>query len=94
VLHAFDAAKSAHGYELLTVDSIVPGAVPRVGIDNLWLVWEEGYTGDYWRAMRERYGLHEAPFENDGLPLGVRLGLRRRGDAARSRPVRPPLQRP
>ncbi len=26
----------------------------------------------YWQAFRERYGMHEAPFNNGGYPLGVR----------------------
>ena len=26
--------------------------------------------GDYARAFRERYGLHEAPYDNGGLPMG------------------------
>jgi mono/diheme cytochrome c family protein len=72
VLHPYDAQMAAHGYELLTATTIMPGAIPRVGIENLWLVWPEGYTGDYWPAMRKRYGLHEAPFDNDGLPMGIR----------------------
>src|SRR5690606_34563959 len=50
------------------------GIMPRLGIDYLWLVWGGGRpTGDeYWQVFMERYGFHEAPFPNDGLPLGMR----------------------
>jgi len=72
VLHPYDADKSAHGYDLLTVHTVGLPVVPRVGIENLWLVWPEGYQADYWPAMRKRYGLHEAPFDNQGLPMGIR----------------------
>lgn len=37
-----------------------------------WKRW--GLTerpAEYARAFRERYGLHEAPFDNDGLPMGL-----------------------
>ena len=72
VLHPYDAARAEHGHQLLTVDTVSSAAVPRAGIENLWLVWEDGYTGDYWAAFRARYGLHEARFDNDGLPMGIR----------------------
>src|SRR5437870_3065169 len=39
--------------------------------DSLWKQW--GLTerpADLAKAARERYGLHPAPFDNKGLPLG------------------------
>ena len=47
---------------------------PRVALDWLWLVWGEGVPTDeaqYQADFRERYGLAEAPFDNDGYPLGL-----------------------
>jgi mono/diheme cytochrome c family protein len=40
--------------------------------ENAWKRWgvAEKPT-DYGRAFRSRYGLHEAPFDNHGLPLGL-----------------------
>jgi mono/diheme cytochrome c family protein len=35
--------------------------------------------GGYAAAFNERYGLHPAPFPNDGLPLGLRRGLTKEG---------------
>lgn len=72
VLFPFDAARAERGHHLLTVDTVSEPAIPRVGMENLWVVWPDGYSGDYWAAFRERYGLHEAPFDNDGLPMGIR----------------------
>jgi mono/diheme cytochrome c family protein len=40
--------------------------------DSLWKLW--GLTerpADFPSAMRERYGLHVAPYDNDGLPMGL-----------------------
>jgi hypothetical protein len=40
--------------------------------DNLWKRW--GLTekpADFTRQLQERYGLHPAPYDNDGLPLGL-----------------------
>ena len=67
-----DADKAAAGYQLLTVGSVSPPAISRAAMEQLWLVWDGGYEGDYWTAFRKRYGLHEAPFDNDGLPMGIR----------------------
>ena len=41
-------------------------------LDTAWTQW--GLTekpADYARAFRERYGLHPAPYENGGLPMGL-----------------------
>lgn len=52
--------------------------------ENLWKKW--GLTdkpADYGRAVRDRYGLAEAPYENAGLPMGMHhaAGLFGRGVA-------------
>jgi mono/diheme cytochrome c family protein len=40
--------------------------------ENAWKRWEVAEKpADYGRAFRSRYGLHEAPFDNHGLPLGL-----------------------
>jgi mono/diheme cytochrome c family protein len=42
--------------------------------DNAWKLWGlERKPADYDRLFRERYGLHPAPFPNDGYPMGLRL---------------------
>jgi len=72
ILHPADEVRARHGEHLLKVDTLSRPAVPRAGIDNLWVVWPDGYSGDYWAAFRARYGMHEAPFDNGGLPMGMR----------------------
>ncbi len=38
---------------------------------NAWKQWGvQEKPNDYGRAFRERYGLHETPYENGGLPMG------------------------
>jgi mono/diheme cytochrome c family protein len=47
-----------------------PGWFPQA-YANAWKQW--GLTekpADYERAFRERYGLHPAPYDNNGLPMG------------------------
>jgi mono/diheme cytochrome c family protein len=40
--------------------------------ENAWKHWGVAEKpADYGRAFRSRYGLHEAPFDNHGLPLGL-----------------------
>ncbi|HLW66599.1 MAG TPA: hypothetical protein VKS79_14890 [Gemmataceae bacterium] len=54
-----------------------PPVWPVSAYDNLWKFWGQGLKekpADYDRRVRERYGLHEAPFPNDGYPMGIRLG--------------------
>lgn len=50
--------------------------LPRVALRSLWAVWGDGTLfpsdADYWPKFRARYGFYEAPFDNDGLPLGIR----------------------
>jgi mono/diheme cytochrome c family protein len=43
--------------------------------DNLWKQWGlKEKPADYARAVRERYGLQPAPYDNQGLPMGLRYG--------------------
>ena len=61
------------GYKALTTKAYVPGQFPRTVVDDAWKRW--GHTikpVNYWSEFRERYGLAEAPFPNDGLPMGLR----------------------
>jgi hypothetical protein len=65
---AIDRGREAvHGRPVLN-----PPVGSNDAYDNLWKRW--GLTekpADYTRAVRERYGLHEAPYENGGLPMGM-----------------------
>lgn len=70
----FDAEAAERGRRLLTETVVPPGLLPRLGVDNLWIVWGTGsLTGEaYWAEFRRRYGFARAPFENGGLPMGIR----------------------
>ena len=49
-----------------------PPAVSVEGFDNLWKHWGlKEKPANYVQAVRERYGLHEAPYDNAGLPMGL-----------------------
>jgi mono/diheme cytochrome c family protein len=44
----------------------------RQAFDNAWKQWGlKEKPADYERAFRERYGLQRAPYENQGLPMGL-----------------------
>lgn len=61
------------GYELLTTKAFVPAIWSRSAYDNAWKVWKlTEKPGNFDALARERYGLHPAPYPNDGLPMGLR----------------------
>lgn len=72
MIHTFDQASADRGHDLLSLSTVSEGYIPRAGIENLWVVWPGGTPDDYWPKFRERYGVFEAPFPNDGLPMGIR----------------------
>ena len=46
--------------------------------DTAWKFWEQGLKeqpANYPEKLRDRYGLHPAPYANDGLPMGLRKSL-------------------
>jgi mono/diheme cytochrome c family protein len=66
------------GRRNLTERVYIPAIWSRTSYDDLWKRWE-GVTAkpaDYDRTVREVYGLHPAPFPNNGLPMGLREGPR------------------
>ena len=78
---AFAAEKeptpAERGYKALTETAFIPAFWSPKALPNAWKQW--GVTekpADYDAAVRERYGLHEAPYPNDGLPMGLRKAPR------------------
>lgn len=61
------------GRRIMETRGFNPAAWTQNAYDSLWKVWglKEKPT-DYERAVRERFGLHPAPYPNDGLPMGLR----------------------
>jgi mono/diheme cytochrome c family protein len=63
------------GEKALLTRSLTPGTTGLQVYRDVWRVWNDGRReppADYDRAFRERYGLHEAPYPNNGLPMGLR----------------------
>jgi hypothetical protein len=61
------------GYKALTETPFIPGFWTAKAYPNLWKTWgvaEKPVNFD--AAVLERYGLHPAPYPNDGLPMGIR----------------------
>src|SRR5205807_1607617 len=72
---AAEQAKSAaeRGREALLGQSFSPPIISPKAYDNLWKVWGlKAKPANYDQMIRERYGLHEAPYPNKGLPMGLR----------------------
>src|SRR5262249_36048667 len=52
-----------------------PPTIPLAAYENAWRFWEPApkeKPADYAAAFRDHYGLHEAPYPNDGYPMGLR----------------------
>lgn len=61
------------GYKALTGTAFIPAFWPQRALGNVWQGWDvPEKPGNYDAAVRERYGLHAAPYPNDGLPMGLR----------------------
>ncbi|MDY3561436.1 c-type cytochrome [Gemmata sp. JC673] len=66
-------APAERGYQALTRTAFIPAFWTRLALPNAWKSWGVGERpADYDRAVMERYGLHAAPYPNDGLPMGLR----------------------
>jgi len=62
------------GWSALSEKTLNPGLWSPRAFDNLWKTWGlKEKPADYDQAVRQRYGLHIAPFANQGLPLGLQL---------------------
>jgi len=65
------------GWTVLSEKTLNPGLWSLKAFDNLWKQWGlKEKPANYDRAVRERYGLHAAPFDNHGLPLGLQQSWR------------------
>jgi hypothetical protein len=71
---AAEPTPAERGYRALTETAFIPGFWSAKSVPNAWKQWEgvKERPADYDAAFRERYGLHTAPYPNDGLPMGLR----------------------
>ena len=61
------------GKRALEQKAFIPAFWPKSAYDLAWKRWGVAEKPkNYDVAFRERYGLHDAPYPNDGLPMGLR----------------------
>ncbi|MBN9121088.1 MAG: c-type cytochrome [Planctomycetes bacterium] len=65
------------GYKALTETAFIPAFWTPNALPNAWKQWGvKSKPADYDATVRDRYGLHAAPYPNDGLPMGFRKAQR------------------
>jgi hypothetical protein len=72
-LAAAELTATERGKKALIETSFISPAWRQAAFGNAWKRW--GLTekpADFEAAFRARYGLHPAPYPNDGLPMGMR----------------------
>ena len=61
------------GYAALTQTAFIPAFWTQNALPSAWKQWGDAEKpAGYDAAVRDRYGLHAAPYPNDGLPMGLR----------------------
>jgi len=71
-LSASEKTAADRGRETLTTRSLNPPVWSTKAYENAWKQWGVATKpADYSQAFMERYGLHSAPFDNHGLPMGL-----------------------
>ncbi len=81
----FDAAAAERGRIALTLQGFLKPEWSESAYRRAGRLWDQpapdpGRDPDgYAAAFRHRYGLHPAPYPNDGLPMGLRRGIGRDG---------------
>lgn len=70
---AAEPTAAERGKTALTGTAFIRGFWPRYAYDTVWKQWGiDRKPTDYAAAVRERYGLHTAPYPNGDLPMGLR----------------------
>jgi hypothetical protein len=69
-----DTASAKRGFTALTTRSFTPANFPAGSLQTVWKLWTKSKPGDPVGAARERFGLSEAPYPNNGMPMGLRSG--------------------
>jgi hypothetical protein len=74
--HSEDRSPAERGWEVLTTRTFSPAGPSLQAYENAWKQWGlEEKPSDYSQAFRSRYGLWEAPYDNAGLPMGMRRAV-------------------
>src|SRR5687767_1830875 len=73
LLWSAEPTAAQRGEQKLLGRNYVPGVVPLASYHNAWKLWGvQERPADFDAAARARYGLHPAPYPNNGLPMGLR----------------------
>lgn len=73
--HVADPTRAAAGAAHFSDGTFARALVPTIAIRSLYYVWGTPAPASdeaYWAAFRARYGFHAAPYDNDGMPIGLR----------------------
>ncbi|CAN5135775.1 hypothetical protein BH10PLA2_BH10PLA2_10940 [soil metagenome] len=74
---AGDKTPVERGREIVFHESLNPAIWSSSAYDNVWKQWGvAAKPAKYAEAVNQRYGLNTAPFDNNGLPLGLMQGKR------------------
>jgi hypothetical protein len=69
---AAEKTAAERGRDALLGRSLNPAAWPMRAYENVWKQWGvSARPANFEQLLMERYGLHPAPFDNKGLPLGL-----------------------
>jgi hypothetical protein len=70
--NAADRGSPERGREIMFFHSLNPATWSLNAYENAWKKWGIAEKpADYQKAFMERYGLHTAPFDNKGKPMGL-----------------------
>ena len=70
--NAANRASPERGRDILFYHSLNPANWSLQAYEDVWKQWGvPEKPADYQKAFMERYGLHEAPFDNHGKPMGL-----------------------
>lgn len=73
VAFAAELTPAERGKKALEGTAFIKAFWPKAAYENAWKVWGlKEKPKEYEAAVRERYGLHTAPYQNDGYPMGLR----------------------
>jgi hypothetical protein len=76
------APSATRGKEALLSRNFIPPVIARSDYENLWKAWGlKSKPADFAQQVLDRYGLHAAPYDNGGLPMGLRPAQSKRGPA-------------
>jgi len=77
-LAAAEPTAAERGKKALTETAFIPAFWKSTVVQNAWKAWPDVHErpANYAEAFRDRYGLHDAPYRDGTLPMGLRKAKR------------------